>query len=166
MNNEHTKSVKVSASQQKLLEADNRLRAINKKRDEMFVEEEAAAKQVKAKAEKAIRREAALEILLPIRDRMNSGEKVTGTRRSSFQINMMNLKNINTPSRDFVITNVHIGRKHLGVHVRYEGSQKEHWVRVQLLHNQNHALHDGSQYIRQETSPSKLRELIEEGECL
>jgi hypothetical protein len=156
---------KLTAAQQQLLDADNRLRAINKKRREMFLEEENAAKQDKAKAENAIRRENALAILRPLRDKVSSGQQVTGTRRSSFSISMIGLKNINKPSCDFVVTNVHIGRKHFGVHVKYEGSQKQHWVRVQQLHDQNHALHDGTQWFPAQTNTRQLRELVEGGEA-
>ena len=156
---------KVTAAQQQLLDADNRLRAINKKRREMFAEEADAAKLDKAKAENAIRRENALEILRPLKNKLRSGQQVTGTRRSSFSISMIGLKNINKPSCDFVVTNVHIGRKHFGVHVKYEGSQKQHWVRVQQLHDQNHALHDGTEWLPALTDPNRLRELVEGGEA-
>jgi len=156
---------KVTALQRKLIDADNKLRAINKLRREMFLEQEAAAKQDKVKAQNAIRREAALEILRPLKNKLRSGQQVTGARRSSFSISMIGLKNTNKPSCDFVVTNVHIGRKHFGVHVRYEGSQKQHWVRVEKLHEQDHALHDGTQWLPALTDPNRLRELVEGGEA-
>ena len=161
----HWSDKKVTAAQQQLLDADNRLRDINRKRSEMFADEEDAAKLDRGKAERAIRREAALEILLPIRRMLESGRTVTGTRSKRFYINMENFTNVDKPSTDFTITNVHIGRKHFGVHVRYNGSQKQHWVEARLLHNSNHALHDGSEYQLPVTNPRHIRELLERGEA-
>ena len=164
----HTSTeLKVTALQQKLIDADDRLRAINKKRREMFVEEEDAAKQDKAKAENAIIKEAALEILRPIKNRLREGKQVTGTRQSSTSINIFSKqwKNIDTPSADFVITNVHIGRKHYGVHVRYGGGRRQHWVSVLRLNSHDHALHNGLQYRHIETAAHALRKLIEGGEA-
>ena len=161
----HWSDKKVTAAQQQLLDADNRLRDINQKRREILADEEAVAKKDRDKAERAIRRAAALKILLPIRSMVESGRTVTGTRRESFYIDMETFKNIDRPATDFTITNVHIGRKHFGVHVRYNGSQKQHWVEAKLLNGSHHALHDGCQYQRPVTDLRQLRELFEEGEA-
>jgi len=161
----HWSDKKMTAAQQQLLDADNQLQDINRKRREMFAAEEDAAKRDRDKAERAIQRAAALKILLPIRSIVDSGRTVTGTRRERCYINMETFTNVEKPSTDFTITNVHIGRKHFGVHVRYNGSQKQHWVEARLLHNSNHALHDGSEYQLPVTNPRHIRELLERGEA-
>ena len=161
----HWADKKMTVAQQQLLDADNRLRDISRKRREMFADEEDAAKRDRDKAERAIRRAAALKILKPIKSMVDSGRTVTGTRRERCYINMETFTNVEKPSTDFTITNVHIGRKHFGVHVRYNGSQKQHWVEARLLHNSNHALHDGSEYQLPVTNPRVIRELLEGGEA-
>ena len=162
---------KVAAAQQRILDADDQIRAILQKRLEVLADEEAAAKKAKKKAEQEALREAALEILLSIKFDMSTGKTVTGTVGQTQFIDLSASMELRTrPAVDFTVTNVHLGRKHLGVHVRYEqgnnertgpgtrGWRQQHWVRASSLTEHGHALHNGRQYRHPETKPRLLRE--------
>ena len=150
---------KVAAAQQRILDADDQINAINLKRLELLADEEAAAKKAKKKAEQEAQREAALEILLPIKFDISVGKTVCGIRQErwhTFLVSQFSMRH--EPECRFTVTSVHIGRKHLGVHVQYEGSKGQHWVAAPKLTQDNHALDNGSSYCHAETKPYRLRQ--------
>jgi len=150
---------KVANAQRDILKADTCLQEIRRLRNELLKEEFDRAKAQLKAAEKKAFREAALAVLQSIKFDLSVGKPVRGIAKERSYMLIGSGSGIQTePECRFTVTNVHIGRKHLGVHVDYDKGKKSQWVEACRLNGDHHCLDSGLEYQSPVVRPDKLRE--------